>query len=181
MGSQWLRNNPLYEEVKSRAHSASAPVASLTLRNCARRAQVFVPAKQRAELGPNESAKRVEVATSFPDWYERCRFAVFDTLKQRISIRKQGVSRLSKASRTSIACSRSCSNRRFTRKTRVVFQRTTLTLENGRSENLLVAAPTGAGKTNVALMTILREIGYTSKAGLFFNRPANARFVLIHC
>lgn len=30
-----------------------------------------------------------------------------------------------------------------------------------RSENLLVAAPTGAGKTNVALMTILREIGYT--------------------
>ena len=27
------------------------------------------------------------------------------------------------------------------------------------SENLLVCAPTGAGKTNVALMTILREIG----------------------
>lgn len=32
--------------------------------------------------------------------------------------------------------------------------------------NLLVCAPTGAGKTNVAIMTILREIGANLKASV---------------
>ena len=32
--------------------------------------------------------------------------------------------------------------------------------------NLLVCAPTGAGKTNVAIMTILREIGANLKNGV---------------
>ena len=34
------------------------------------------------------------------------------------------------------------------------------------NNNLLVCAPTGAGKTNVALMTILREIGMNMKGGI---------------
>ena len=34
------------------------------------------------------------------------------------------------------------------------------------NNNLLVCAPTGAGKTNVALLTILREIGMNMKGGI---------------
>lgn len=34
------------------------------------------------------------------------------------------------------------------------------------NENLLISAPTGAGKTNIALLTILREISNNIEAGV---------------
>ena len=39
-------------------------------------------------------------------------------------------------------------------------------------ENMLVCAPTGAGKTNVAMMTMLREIGLHQRADGSFNLDA---------
>ena len=36
----------------------------------------------------------------------------------------------------------------------------------GTNENLLICAPTGAGKTNVAMLTILREIKQNVKQGV---------------
>jgi len=34
------------------------------------------------------------------------------------------------------------------------------------NENLLVCAPTGAGKTNIAMITVLREVGAHMKHGV---------------
>ncbi len=36
----------------------------------------------------------------------------------------------------------------------------------GSNENLLVCAPTGAGKTNIAMISVLREIGANMRQGV---------------
>lgn len=46
-------------------------------------------------------------------------------------------------------------------------------------ENLLIAAPTGAGKTNIAILTILQEIGrhIDSKSGKLKNKDFKVIYV----
>lgn len=43
------------------------------------------------------------------------------------------------------------------------------------NENLLISAPTGAGKTNIAMLTILREINNNIDAGVIRKDKFKAR------
>ena len=48
------------------------------------------------------------------------------------------------------------------------------------NENLLISAPTGAGKTNIAMLTILREINNNIDAGVI-KRDKFKVFLLFLC
>jgi replicative superfamily II helicase len=47
------------------------------------------------------------------------------------------------------------------------------------SENILVCAPTGAGKTNVAMLAVLRELGQHFVHGILMVTCARARVVTL--
>ena len=48
------------------------------------------------------------------------------------------------------------------------------------NENLLISAPTGAGKTNIALLTILREISNNIEAGVIKKSEFKVTTMLSH-
>ena len=48
------------------------------------------------------------------------------------------------------------------------------------NENLLISAPTGAGKTNIALLTILREISNNIEAGVIKKSEFKVIIMLNH-
>ena len=45
----------------------------------------------------------------------------------------------------------------------------------GSNENVLVSAPTGAGKTNIAMIAVLREVGKNMSGGMIDKVPAASR------
>lgn len=72
-----------------------------------------------------------------------------------------------------LAGSHRCSRAKFSAETASCWRRTLNRIQSkifptafGSNENVLVCAPTGAGKTNIAMMSVLHEIGANMQDGM---------------